>query len=254
MDIYNIVVFFIFGTVLGSFYNVVAYRLPHNMSLLYPPSHCTNCNHTLTPIELIPIISYLIQGGKCKNCKQKIALFYPVFEFTTGILFALTYIIFGLSIDTFIALVFLSMILIIILSDTMYMVILDSLLLFCGLVLFILELVKNGIFYFPNLIYDMIIPFSILFILKLIGNKVFKKESLGDGDIKLMLVFGIVLGWELSIFTIVLSAFIALPMSLISMYKNKDHMIPYGPYLGIAALICLFTRIDINTILSVFKV
>ena len=117
MEIYYLVVFFIFGLVFGSFYNVVGYRLPNKMSLISPSSHCTSCNHTLTPSELVPVFSWLIQGGKCKNCGSKIGVFYPIFELCTGIIFALIYHVFGLSISTFIALVFASMILILIISD-----------------------------------------------------------------------------------------------------------------------------------------
>ena len=71
MELYYMVVFFIFGLIFGSFFNVVAYRLPKGMSLIKPSSHCTKCNHKLSPIELIPVLSYIIQGGKCKNCKNK---------------------------------------------------------------------------------------------------------------------------------------------------------------------------------------
>ena len=62
-------IFFIFGIIFGSFFNVVGYRLPNNMSLIKPKSHCPKCNHELTPLELIPIFSYIFQLGKCKNCK-----------------------------------------------------------------------------------------------------------------------------------------------------------------------------------------
>lgn len=252
MEVYYLIVFFIFGTVLGSFYNVVGYRLPNNMSLIRPASHCTKCNHKLTPIELIPIISYVIQGGKCKNCKDKIAIFYPIFEFATGILFALTYLIFGINIDTFIALVFLSMVLILILSDILYMVIPDSLLIFCGSIIFILKVIQGGFSIIPSLLIDMIIPFIVLYLFKLLGDKIFKRESLGWGDIKLMLVFGLTIGWELSLLSIVLASFIALPISLVSLKLkgNKSHELPFGPYLGISALIFLFTRVDAVTILK----
>ena len=76
MDIYYTIVLFVFGTVLGSFYNVVGYRLPKGESLIYPSSHCPKCNHKLGASELVPIFSYLFQRGKCKNCKVKISLFY----------------------------------------------------------------------------------------------------------------------------------------------------------------------------------
>ena len=83
--VYSIMLF-ILGICFGSFFNVVGYRLPNNMSLAFPPSHCTNCNHKLGALELIPIFSYIFQGGKCKHCKEKISVFYPIFEFITGII------------------------------------------------------------------------------------------------------------------------------------------------------------------------
>ena len=251
MDLYYLIVFFVFGLIFGSFYNVVGYRLPNNMSLINPPSHCPKCDHRLATLELIPVFSYLFQGGKCKNCKSKIAIFYPIFELFTGIVFALIYKIFGISIDTFIALVFSSMLLIIMISDILYMIIPDELLLFCGIVIFILKLVSGGINIILPTLLDMIIPFITLLIIKLLGDKAFKRESMGGGDIKLMIIFGMVLGWEVSIFTIVLASFIALPITIIInvINKNNDHELPFGPYLSIAALICLLTKIDIMTIL-----
>ena len=105
MEVYYTICFFIFGLVFGSFFNVVGYRLPLKMSLISPSSHCPKCNHKLSSSELIPVFSYLIQGGKCKNCKNKIPVFYPIFETITGVLFALTYIVYGFSIDTIISLV-----------------------------------------------------------------------------------------------------------------------------------------------------
>ena len=71
MEIYYAIVLFVFGTIFGSFYNVVGDRVADGKSIIYPPSHCPKCKHRLTPLELIPIFSYLFQGGKCKNCKCK---------------------------------------------------------------------------------------------------------------------------------------------------------------------------------------
>jgi len=251
MEVYYKVVFFVFGLVLGSFYNVVAYRLPKGMSLTKPSSHCTKCNHKLSIMELIPVFSYLFLKGKCKKCGNKISIFYPIFELLTGILFLLTYIWFGISIDTFIILIFVSMILILVLSDILYMVIPDSLLIFCGLAIFLLKLFKN--ISIELIIIDMLIPFLVMFIFKLIGDFAFKRESLGGGDIKLMLVFGLVLGWEVSLFSIMLSCFIALPISIImlTLKKLKNHELPFGPYLGIAGLVCVFMKIDVTVILKI---
>ena len=97
MDIYYGVVIFIFGLILGSFYTVVGERLPEGKSIVTPPSHCPNCNHKLTPFELIPIISFFLQGGKCTSCKKKISWFYPIFESACGLLFLLAYLKFGFT-------------------------------------------------------------------------------------------------------------------------------------------------------------
>lgn len=244
MEIYYLVIFFIFGLVFGSFFNVVGYRLPNKMSLISPPSHCPQCNHKLTPIELIPVFSWLFQKGRCKECGNKIPIFYPIFETFTGIVFALIYFVYGLSVQTFIAIIFASMILILTISDVLYMIIPDEVLIFCGVIIFLIKVITGGISVIIPTLIDMIVPFVFMYLIKLLGNFMFKRESLGDGDIKLMLVFGMVLGWQVAIFTIALSAFLALPISLIGLKKNESHEIPLGPYLGLAALICLITKID----------
>lgn len=253
-DIYYIIIFFLFGIVFGSFFNVVGYRLPKNMSLVKPSSHCPNCDKKLKPIDLIPIFSYIFCLGKCRYCKKKISIFYPIVEFITGILFVLTYIQFGLTIDTLIALIFVSTMIIIILSDILYMIIPDSVLIVSTLLIIITKIISNGFIYLKVIIPDMLIPFIFLYLLKLFGDFLFKRESLGGGDIKLMLLFGLVIGWELSMFSVVLASFIALIPSLINLYRKKDHELPFVPYLGISALICLFLKIDINMILNLFGI
>lgn len=244
MEVYYTFVCFIFGTILGSFYNVVGYRLPKGESLLYPASHCTNCNHRLTPIELIPIFSFLLQGGKCKKCKQKISWFYPIFEMSTGVLFALSYLIFGFSIEFVIAISFISMLLIIVLSDYEYMIIPDEVLIFFGLLLSIEIGIGYGWQTLLSQIGQGILAFIIMFLLKQLGNFLFKKESMGDGDIKLMAVFGLVLGFPMAILSIFIGSIIGLPISIILLKKKSTHIIPFGPFLSAGALIILLTQIN----------
>lgn len=95
MTIY-LILFFITGLLFGSFYNVVGLRLPKKESIIYPSSHCPKCNHKLSWYELIPVLSYIFLKGKCKNCKEKISIMYPVVELISGILFALSIIPLGL--------------------------------------------------------------------------------------------------------------------------------------------------------------
>jgi len=242
--------FFMLGAILGSFYYVVAYRIPKGESIISPPSHCPNCNHRLGPLELIPIFSWLLQLGKCKNCKCNISIFYPLFEIVCGLLFGFSYLSFGFSLDLIVVLTFISMIMIIILSDIYYMIISDGVLIFFSISLFIEMFIIYGYKYaLMHLLYG-IISFFIMYSLKLLGDFIFKKESMGGGDIKLLFVFGLMFGWQMSIVSIFLSAIIGLPISLIVMRKNSEHVIPFGPYLGIASLIIVLFKIDINFVLS----
>jgi leader peptidase (prepilin peptidase)/N-methyltransferase len=249
MEIYYATVFFIFGTLFGSFYNVVGYRLPRGESIVYPPSHCPKCGHRLSPLELIPIFSFLFQKGKCKNCGDKISWFYSIFELTTGILFSVCYLVFGFSINLAISLTFISMLLIIIISDYQTMTIPDELLVFSGILLIIELAFKNNIKVVNNII-DGIIMFSIMLLIKLIADRLFKKESMGGGDIKLMFIYGLVLGWPTSCISICLASFIGLPISLIMLKKTHEHEIPFGPFLAIAAIILVIFKIDINTVIN----
>jgi leader peptidase (prepilin peptidase)/N-methyltransferase len=248
IEVLYIMIFFILGTIMGSFYNVVAYRLPNGMSLIKPASHCTNCNHKLGAMELIPIVSYIIQLGKCKNCGQKIAIFYPIFEFLTGVLFAISYLVFGLTGELIVALTFSSTLLIVVLADIKYMIIPDELLIFSGIMLIIERLMMGS--EILNILLDAIIPFVFLILVKILGDFLFKKESLGGGDIKLMTIIGLTLGWQTCIISIALAAFIALPISLIILFIKKTNVIPFGPFLSMAALILYYFSINYN---SVFK-
>jgi len=259
MDLYYMIVSFIFGTVLGSFYNVVGYRLPRGESLIKPSSHCPNCNHKLGPSELVPIFSYIFQKGKCKNCKQKISLFYPIFELSSGLLFALSYIIFGPSVDLFIALVFVSMSLIIIISDYQTMIISDEVLITASILIIIGLFIKSGFAGVLTGISGGIIAFIIMFLIKKIGDILFKKESMGGGDIKLMFVFGLVFNYKTALLTIFLASFLALPIALFLLFKDKklnndpdvpDTALPFGPFLVISALIFMFTKFNFEILIN----
>lgn len=229
---------------------MVGYRIPKGESILYPSSHCTKCNHELKPYELIPIFSFIFLGGKCKKCGLKISWFYPIFEFLTGAMFVLSYLIFGLSLECVYSIVFLSMLIILVISDYQTMIIPDSILIFFSLILLFIEYFIGGIDRVGISLLHGVIAFIFMLLLKLFGDFIFKKESMGGGDIKLMAVFGIVLGFPLSIISVFLSAFIALPISLIILKLKKTHEIPFGPFLAISAAIIFLSKIDINMILD----
>ena len=133
------------------------------------------------------------------------------------------------------------------------MIIEDSVLIIFSLLLIIEIYFISGLNVLLNSLLSALISFIIMLLLKLFGDFIFKRESMGGGDIKLMAVFGLVIGWKLSIISIFLSAFIALPVSIFVLKNNKNHEIPYGPFLSIAALILYFSHIDINIILLLLK-
>ncbi len=104
IHVYISINIFIIGTLFGSFFSLANYRIPRKKDIVYTRSFCPKCNHNLSFLDLIPILSFVFQGGKCRYCKEKISIRYPLLELGTGILFLLMYIIFGFSVYFFIAL------------------------------------------------------------------------------------------------------------------------------------------------------
>lgn len=250
MEIYYSIVFFVFGTIFGSFYNVVGDRMPNNESIIKPRSHCPKCGHELTPSELVPIFSYIFLKGKCKKCKVKVPIFHLLYEIAIGLLFMISYLSFGFTGELIIALTFVSLLAIVFVSDYKYMIILDEVLIICGLLLIIEILIVRG---FDILLYSLlsgVVSFTFMLILKKIGDYIFKTESMGGGDIKLMGLIGLVLGWEMGIFSIFVGSVIALPISLIISKKTKSNIIPFGPFLSMGAIIILLTHFTKDILLN----
>lgn len=247
----------------GSFYNVVGYRLPKKESLVFPSSHCTVCNHKLGPLELIPVFSFLFQGGKCKHCKTKISWYYTIFELLTGTLFFLSYLRFGFSYSCFMALVLSSILIIIIISDYKYYIIPDELIIAGILLIGISQfLIGGGALSnfqwkeaFLNLLFSLgngLGSFLLMYGIKLFGDWLFKKESMGGGDIKLMFIIGMSLDFPLSIITIFVASIIGLPIALILLKRKSTHEIPFGPFLSVATLLLFFLNCSCLDILTLF--
>ena len=250
MELYYKIIFFILGSVMGSFYHVVATRLSNEESIVKPGSHCHICNKRLKWYELIPIVSFVIQGGKSRCCKQYLPISYLIIEVVTGSLFAVAYRVFKLTPDLLINLVFISGLIIVIISDIEHMIILDEVLTITSLIIIVLDFIFFGLKITAIDFANAIGAFLVMFSVKMIGDFIFKKESLGGGDIKLMILFGLVLGLPLSIVTIFLATFIAFPIALYVLFSRKDNMIPFGPFLSVAAIILLISKIDLTDIIN----
>lgn len=228
---------FILGLLLGSFYNVVGMRMSNNESIVFPGSHCPKCNHKLKWYENIPLISYILLRGKCKGCHTNISVWYPAIELLTALLFLISYYTFGLTTELIISLIISSLVSIIFVSDINYMIILDSPLVVSSIIILLTKLILISPQEAVQSLLSGILIFIIMYIIMLIGNYLFKTESLGGGDIKLSFIAGLVLGPKLGIFYIVLAAFLAFPYAIYITIRNKNNMIPFGPFLVTSILI-----------------
>lgn len=231
---------------MGSFFNVVGSRMARGESIVKPRSHCGNCKHELGALELIPILSFLFQGGRCKKCKTKLSWFYPMYEFFTGLLYALCFYQFGFTIELAIALTFVSTLLIVFVSDYEEMIILDEVLII-GIILLMIEyIIKDGVFRTMYYLLDGCVAFGVMYLLKLFGDHLFHKDSMGGGDIKLLFLFGFVLGYPMAIVSIFLGSLIGLPVALIVTYCKNTNIIAFGPFLILGAFTIFFTGMDWN--------
>ena len=248
-----LIIFFILGLFMGSFYTVVGLRLPNHENFITNRSYCDKCHHELTLLDMVPILSYLFLKRRCRYCHSRIDSLSTYMELFTGILFALSYYVFGISYELYIALGIVSMLIIISVSDIKYLVIPDEILIFfIGYFLIIFGL-RDGIINVSIKLVSGILMFSLMYLIMLIGNFLFKKESLGGGDIKLMFVIGLVLHPLLSLFVIFFGSLLALPVSLIILWKTKRNLVPFGPFLLISFAFIYFTRIDFNMIINFIK-
>lgn len=244
MEYVYIIFAFLFGAVFGSFYNVVGLRVPKKESIVHPPSHCTNCNRQLKSFELIPIFSYLFLRGKCRGCGVKISPIYLLTEFCTGLLFAFCYYKIGFQWELVVALLFISLLSIIVVSDFAYMIIPDKVLLFF-LPLIILFRILSPISPWWDSILGAVVGFGVLFLFSLIYP-----DGLGGGDIKLFFIIGIVLGTINTLLTLIVASVIGLIVGIIFLKiqgKGRKTPVPFGPSIAVASVIVYFygkTMID----------
>ncbi|PLT30151.1 prepilin peptidase [Peribacillus deserti] len=240
--IITFIILFTFGLILGSFYNVVGLRVPIKKSIIYPRSACPNCKHQLRPIELIPVLSYLLQGGKCRSCKSRISPLYPIMEFMTGVLFAFSPLIFGWTSELFVAWTLISLFVIIFITDVTYMIIPDKILLFFA-VIFLFE--RTLVPLYPW--WDSILGAAAGF-LTLLAIAIVSKGGMGGGDIKLFGVIGFVVGTKMVLLSFFLSTFLGAVLGLAGMklgYVSKGKPIPFGPFIVFGTLTAYFFGQDI---------
>ena len=233
--------FFIYGIVFGSFFNVVGLRVPKKQSIVSPPSHCTNCKRKLGVLDLIPVFSYLLLKGKCRGCGSKISPVYPFMEFVTGGLFALSFYMLGFSVELIVALLFVSLLVIITVSDIAYMIIPNKVLLPFAVVLFGLRLVIPLEIWWDSIL-GAVVGFLILYLIAVVS-----KGGMGGGDIKLFFVIGLVLGTTNTLVTLFLAALIGSIAGMIILKRSgqgRKTPVAFGPSIALAAVIAYFWGAD----------
>lgn len=237
MEMAYTILVFVFGLVFGSFFNVVGLRVPMKESLIQPPSHCTTCQRQLTPKDLIPVLSYIVLRGKCRSCGQKISWIYPLIELLTGILFTFSYWQFGFSEEFIVALLLISLLVIVVVSDIAYMLMPDKVLL-CFLPLLVIGRMLAPLTPWWDSIVGAVFGFGILYSIAVVS-----RGGIGGGDIKLFFLLGLVLGTINTLLTLFIAAFIGMVVGIIVLQvrqQGRKTPIPFGPSIALAAVIVYF--------------
>lgn len=236
------VISFIFGAIVGSFLNVCILRIPAGNSIAYPPSHCPKCQYAIKWYDNIPMISYLVLMGKCRNCKERISFRYPLVEFLTAIFSLAAMMMFGPSLAFLIYFAFVSSLIVITFIDLDHQIIPDIISL-PGIPLgFLASFVLPEITYKESLI-GIVIGGGLLLLVAIGYEFITKKEGMGGGDVKLLAMIGAFLGWKGVLFTIFSGSLVGTIIGvtiMVAQGKDSKYAIPFGPFLSMGALLYLF--------------
>ncbi len=226
----------VLGLVIGSFLNVCIYRIQMEQSIAFPPSHCTNCNHKLMSLDLIPVISYLFLGGKCRYCKEKISVRYPLVEILNALVYLLIYFKFGLTLITLKYCILTSILIVIGMIDYDTQFVYTSTTLFGGIIACMFIIIQAAIYKTGtvDLILGGVIGFGI------IGLIVFLTKGMGEGDIEIAAICGLFLGVKgilIGLFlAIIIGGFIGVVILSLKLKKAKEKM-AFGPFIAFGSLI-----------------
>ena len=240
---------FLFGLVVGSFLNVCIYRIPLSDLSIHSPrrSFCPECNETINFYDNIPLLSYLLLWGKCRSCKAKISVIYPLVELATAALFLLMFYHFGVTLEFLLALAFIAVLLPISVIDARHYII-PNVIIVTGLILGVVIVCtiayqRTDVWYLLTRFIGAVAGGLVLWLIAVIGSAILRKKAMGGGDIKLMALIGLFLGaWPELVMVIAFSALsgaIVGSALIISGRKSRQSPIPYGPFLAGAAVLVL---------------
>ena len=266
-DVIGYVFVFCFGAVVGSFLNVVIHRVPHEQSIVFPNSTCPHCKTSIKPYDNIPVLSWLILGGKCRACKEPISFRYPAVEILTAFTFLLIYWRTDLTPILPVYLAFAAAMIALIFIDAEHMILPNVITYPLLAIAFIVRLVFPILFtqnFFSDTLHS---PSTYLsgqpaWLVSLFGavvgalvgggslwlvGEIWKRlrgvDAMGLGDVKMMLGVGALLGWRLALLAIFLGAFSGAVIGMVVIAKQKDKdfqaQIPFGIFLGTGSILAL---------------
>jgi leader peptidase (prepilin peptidase)/N-methyltransferase len=245
LDLFDIFVF-IFGAIIGSFLNVVIYRIPRGESIITPRSHCTKCHKTIAWYYNIPLISYIILGGKCKYCNEKYSINYFLVELFSAIITLALFFKIGFSLEYFLILTLFYSLLVLSFIDLEYKAVPDWMLLLVVILGFssvynnFLDSIKDGFIFAGAFV---MLDFFITFYIQNIKSKILKDEALktqralGEGDFPIIAVIGTILGLSSGLIAIFLAALFAIIPSIYNNIKNSEKQTAFIPYLSLGFFI-----------------
>jgi leader peptidase (prepilin peptidase)/N-methyltransferase len=231
------VLIIIFSLLIGSFLNVCIYRIPRNKSIVFPASHCPKCGQGLKPVDLIPVISYFLNKGRCRYCGDSISLQYPIVELLNMATYLILYYKFGISIEFLKYGILTSLLIVIAFIDYEHKIIPDRLIILGLLTAFASITLYNTEVNIINGTVGLLIGGGILLIIAVVTN-----GAMGGGDIKLMGVLGLMLGWKKILLVLLLSFILGSIISiflLVLKIKGRKDYIAFGPFISIAAFIAI---------------
>jgi leader peptidase (prepilin peptidase) / N-methyltransferase len=235
---------FVFGAIIGSFLNVCIHRIPLGESIVSPPSHGLFCGKPIKWYDNIPIVSYVLLGGKCRDCGRPIPVRYLIVEVLTGVSAAGLLFFFSFGPEFFVYSAFVFALITVTFIDIEHQEIPDIITL-PGIPIGILAVTfaKSGDHAYSGVLLDSVLGViaggGAMFIMGFLGEKIFRREALGGGDVKLMAMAGAFLGWKLVLLAFFLAPLFGAAAGIFMKIKFKKDVIAYGPYLAAGSVISL---------------
>ncbi len=236
----------VFGLTVGSFLNVCIYRIPLKKSIVTPPSGCTACGNSIKFYDNIPVLSYLILRGRCRNCGVRISMLYPAVELATGLIsmaLLTRFNLFNQSLPQyFIYFSFISALICISFIDLEHQIIPDVISIPGIIIGFIISIFFDHITWIDSLT-GIITGGGILFLVAVVFEALMKKEGMGGGDVKLLAMIGAWLGWKAVPFVILASSLTGSILGIIALLLSRKGLrtkIPFGPFLAFGAILYIF--------------